>query len=201
MNRHQWRLYQNSTKKIIKYLVLNWNNMKVENINVEQLIPYEFNNKIHDEQQINRIANSIKEFWFLQPLVIDKNNIVVVWHWRLQGAMKLWLKEVPCIRVENLSETQIKKYRILDNKLNDSEWDLWNLKLELDDLWELNFWDLELEIGDIFPEMQTDEFNPDDVEDDFKEKPTKFSLTVYVNDEWELELLKKDLDELWYKYR
>lgn len=175
--------------------------MKIENINVEQLIPYEFNNKIHDEQQINRIANSIKEFWFLQPLVIDKNNIVVVWHWRLQGAMKLWLKEVPCIRVENLSETQIKKYRILDNKLNDSEWDLWNLKLELDDLWELNFWDLELEIGDIFPEMQTDEFNPDDVEDDFKEKPTKFSLTVYVNDEWELELLKKDLDELWYKYR
>lgn len=201
MNRYKWRLYQNSTKKIAKYLVHKRNKMKIEEVKVEDLIPYEFNNKIHDEQQINRIANSIKEFWFLQPLVIDENNILIVWHWRLQWAIKLWLKQVPCIRAENLTPTQIKKYRILDNKLNDSERDLWNLKLELDELWDLNFWDLELEIGDIFPEMQTDEFNPDDVEDDFKEKPTKFSLVVYVQDEWELAMLKKDLDELWYKYR
>ena len=49
--------------------------MKIEEIEVWKLIPYEFNNKIHDETQINRIANSIKEFWFLQPVVIDKNNI------------------------------------------------------------------------------------------------------------------------------
>lgn len=175
--------------------------MKIQNVKIDALIPYEFNNKIHDEQQINRIANSIKEFWFTQPLVIDKNNIVIIWHGRLQWAKKLWLEEVPCIIKDELSESQIKKLRIIDNKLNESERDLWNLKLELDELWDLNFWDLELEVFDVFPEMKTDEFNPDDVEDDFKEKPTKFSLTVYVQDEWELALLKKDLDELWYKYR
>ena len=175
--------------------------MKIIEKKTESLIPYEFNNKVHDEQQVNHIANSIKEFWFTQPIVIDKNNIVIIWHWRLEASKKLWLEKVPCYIIEDLNETQIKKYRILDNKLNDSERDLWNLKLELDELWDLNFWDLELEIGDIFPEMQTDEFNPDDVEDDFKEKPTKFSLTVYVQDEWELAMLKKDLDELWYKYK
>ena len=51
---------------------------KIKNIEIEKLIPYEFNNKIHDETQINRIANSIKEFGFLQPVVIDANNIIVV---------------------------------------------------------------------------------------------------------------------------
>lgn len=198
MNWYKWRLYQDSKKKIRKYLVYNINNMEIKNVKIEALIPYEFNNKIHDEIQINRIANSIKEFWFTQPLVIDKNNIVIIWHWRLQWAKKLWLEEVPCIVKDELNEQQIKKLRIIDNKLNESERDLANLKLELDDLGELNFWDLKFEAFDMFPEMQTDEFNPDDMEEDFKEKPTKFSLTVYVEDEWELDLLKKDLNDLWY---
>lgn len=173
--------------------------MKIEEINVEKLIPYEFNNKIHDETQINRIANSIKEFWFLQPLVVDKDNILIVGHWRLEWAKKLWLKTVPCIRAENLTDTQIKKYRILDNKLNESEYDLWNLKLELDSLPDLNFWDLELSASTLFPEFDAPDFNPDDYGNDFwwwKEK--WYSLTVTVNDEAELEMLKKDLNELWY---
>jgi ParB-like chromosome segregation protein Spo0J len=54
--------------------------MKVVNKDINGLVPYEFNNKIHDEVQINRIANSIKEFGFLQPIVIDKNNIVIIGH-------------------------------------------------------------------------------------------------------------------------
>lgn len=173
--------------------------MKIEEINVEKLIPYEFNNKIHDETQINRIANSIKEFWFLQPLVVDKDNILIVGHWRLEWAKKLWLKTVPCIRAENLTDTQIKKYRILDNKLNESEYDLWNLKLELDSLPDLNIGDLELSVSTLFPEFDAPEFNPDDYVDDFwGSKDKGVSLTVIVNDEAELDMLKKDLTELWY---
>lgn len=173
--------------------------MKIEEINVEKLIPYEFNNKIHDETQINRIANSIKEFWFLQPLVVDKDNILIVGHWRLEWAKKLWLKTVPCIRAENLTDTQIKKYRILDNKLNESEYDLWNLKLELDSLPDLNIWDLELSASTLFPEFDAPDFNPEDYVDDFwGSKDKGVSLTVIVNDEAELEMLKKDLTELWY---
>lgn len=96
--------------------------MKIESVKIEKIIPYELNNKIHDETQVNRIANSIREFWFLQPLVIDKNNIIIVWHGRYEASQKLWLKEIPCVRAENLTDEQIKKFRILDNKLNESAW-------------------------------------------------------------------------------
>lgn len=131
--------------------------MDIKEISVDQLIPYEFNNKIHDATQVNRIANSIKEFWFLQPIVIDKNNIVVVWHGRLEWAKKLWLKTVPCLMAENLTDEQIKKYRILDNKLNESERDIENLKLELEELPDLNFGDLHLDVSDLFPSLNTDQ--------------------------------------------
>lgn len=124
--------------------------MKIIEKKTESLIPYEFNNKVHDEQQVNHIANSIKEFWFTQPIVIDKNNIVIIWHWRLEASKKLWLEKVPCYIIEDLNETQIKKLRILDNKLNESERDIWNLKLELDSLEDMNFWDLELDVSDLF---------------------------------------------------
>ena len=130
--------------------------MKIENVNVNDLIPYEFNNKKHDKKQVDRIANSIKEFWFLQPLVIDKDNIIVVGHWRLEGAKKLWLKEVPCIRAENLTDVQIKKYRILDNKLNESDWDADKLKMELDELGDLDFGDIKLDLDEEFGELLKD---------------------------------------------
>lgn len=144
-----------------KHIILFHNNeqMKVEEIAIEKLIPYERNNKIHDEEQINRIANSIKEFWFTQPIVIDKSNIIIIWHWRLEWAKKLWMDKVPCVRLENLSDKQVKKLRILDNKLNESEYNLANLKSELDWLWDFNFWDLEFSVDDLFPEFETPEFD------------------------------------------
>lgn len=179
--------------------------MEIKNIAIEKLIPYEFNNKEHNETQINRIANSIKEFWFTQPLVIDKDNVVIIWHWRLLASKKLWLEEVPCISMENLTTTQVKKLRILDNKLNESEWNLENLKMELDDLWDLSFWDLEYSISDIFPEFDTSEFNADDYwEEDWWngwwswEEDWQVAVIVYVKDEAEASLLKDDLKNLWY---
>lgn len=177
--------------------------MEIIEKDINSLIPYEFNNKIHDETQVNRIANSIREFWFTQPLVIDKNNIVVIWHWRLEGAKKLWLEKVPCLVMEELTETQIKKLRILDNKLNESDYNLANLKLELDSLDDLNFGELEYSTEDIFPELKTEEFNPEDYEEGEGEQKERdgYSLVVYAQDEGELELLKKDLDELGYKYK
>ena len=143
--------------------------MKVEEILIEKIIPYEFNNKIHGDRQINMIANSIKEFWFTQPIVIDKDNLVVIWHWRLLAAKKLWMEKVPVVRVDDLTDKQVKKLRILDNKLNESERDIENLKLELDDLWDLNIWDMEIEIEDLFPEpkeksdFSNKEIDPDDL--------------------------------------
>ena len=176
-----------------------WEKMEVVWIDVDKLIPYEFNNKLHDETQVNRIANSIAEFWFTNPIYITEEQIIINWHWRLEWAKKLWWKKVPCVIAKWLTDEQIKKLRILDNKLNESEWDLANLKLELDSLWDLNIWELQLSITDIFPEFDAPEFNPEDYENLWLwEWEKKLQLIVYVKDEWELELLKKDLTDLWY---
>lgn len=74
------------------------------NMSINEIIPYVRNNKIHDKEQINRIANSISEFWFTQRIVVDKDNVIIIWHWRLEAAKKLWLKEVPVLRMNDLSE-------------------------------------------------------------------------------------------------
>ena len=107
----------------------------LQHIPIDQLFPYERNNKIHDEAQIKKIAKSIKELWFRAPILIDENNIILAGHWRLAAAKKLKLKEVPVIQYTDLTEDQKKKYRLLDNRLADlSEYDLENLKLELQEL-------------------------------------------------------------------
>lgn len=131
--------------------------MKVVDLEVSKLIPYDFNNKEHDKEQVNMIANSIKEFGFNQPLVVDANNIVVVGHWRLLAAKELWLEKVPCVKLEDLSDEQIKKYRILDNKLNESDWAELNLRKDLDMLEDMNFGDLELSKEDLFPDLFLEE--------------------------------------------
>lgn len=127
--------------------------MIIENVKVNDLIPYVRNNKEHDKEQVKMIANSIKEYGFNQPLCIDKNNVVVVGHGRLLAAKELGMDEVPCVRMEDLTEEQINKYRILDNKLNESNWSVLNLKEELNELGDMNFGDLELTKEDLFPEL------------------------------------------------
>lgn len=109
-------------------------NIKYKNINT--LHPYKKNAKKHDKKQVEQIANSIKEFGFTQPVIIDKNNCVVAGHGRILGAKKAGLKEVPTVCLEDLTEEQIKAYRLADNKLNESEWDDVLLSQELDELQE-----------------------------------------------------------------
>jgi ParB-like chromosome segregation protein Spo0J len=155
------------------------------------------------------IANSIKEFWFTQPIVIDEDNCILAGHGRYYASQKLWLEKVPCNILEWLTDAQKRKYRILDNKLNESDWDLANVKFELSQLEDFNFWELEFSVDDLFPEFTTPEFNPSEfweVEDepddeDEEEKKSGFSVVVFAKDEAELELLKKDLDELGYRYK
>ena len=150
--------------------------MNIKNIKISQLIPHELNNKIHDETQVIRIANSIKEFWFTQPLVIDKSNVVVIGHWRLEAAIRLWLDEVPCIIKDDLSDDQIKKLRYWDNKLNESEWNIENLKLDLADLDNMNLWDLEFSVDEIIWEDK-----------ELNEKSKMENKEYWIDDLWEFE--------------
>lgn len=108
--------------------------MNIKNISVKDLIPYEKNTKKHDDVQINNVAESIKQYGFVQPIVIDKNNVVVIGHCRLLAAKKLKMAEVPCVCVEDLTEEQVKALRIVDNKSNESDWLNDILELELPDV-------------------------------------------------------------------
>ena len=162
--------------KLTKFYIFWQFIMEIKNIEISRLIPYELNNKIHDETQIIRIANSIKEFWFTQPLVIDKSNVVVIWHWRLEAAQRLWMKEVPCIVKDDLSDVQIKKLRYWDNKLNESEWNIENLKLDLSNLDDMNLWDLDFSVDEIIWE-----------DEEIKENSDFENKEYGVDDLWEFE--------------
>lgn len=108
--------------------------MKIEYLPVSSLHPYERNAKQHPDDQVEHIANSIREFGFRQPIVVDAGNVVVIGHGRLMAAEKLGLEAVPCVRADDLSEAQIKALRLADNKTNESGWDFGALELELDGL-------------------------------------------------------------------
>jgi site-specific DNA-methyltransferase (adenine-specific) len=97
--------------------------MQIEYIPIKQIKPYKANAKKHPPEQVEHIANSIREFGWQQPLVIDKDGVVVIGHGRLLAAKKLGMKEVPCVRAEGLTDEQIKALRLADNKTNESAWD------------------------------------------------------------------------------
>ena len=129
--------------------------MEIRNISVKDLIPYDRNTKKHDKTQINNVAESIKQYGFVQPIVIDKNNVVVIGHCRLLAAKQLKMKEVPCVCVEDLTEEQVKALRIVDNKSNESEWDFDILP---DELAELDLSDFDFYFGiDVEEETVTSE--------------------------------------------
>ena len=98
------------------------------------LTPYAKNAKRHPDDQVQHIANSIREFGFRQPIVVDADNVVVIGHGRLLAAKKLGLDAVPVVRADDLTEAQIKALRLADNKTNESEWDFGLLDAELVDL-------------------------------------------------------------------
>ena len=112
--------------------------MKVKNISISELKPYPQNAKQHPPEQVNHVANSIKEFGWQQPIVIDSNNEVIIGHCRLLAAKKLKLKEVPCVQADTLTDEQVKALRLADNRTNESEWDLGLLNIELDNIFELD---------------------------------------------------------------
>jgi hypothetical protein len=147
--------------------------MEVTQTATDALIPYSLNNRTHPTEQIDRIANSITEFGFNQPIVVDENKVVLVGHGRLLAAQKLGLKTVPVLQVRGLTEAKKRAYRILDNKLQgDSTWELDNLKLELDMLeeegFELEPWGLEsLLPEDPVAEVEEDEFEPEEIDEPF----------------------------------
>ncbi len=104
------------------------------------LIPYARNSRTHSEAQVTKIASSIKEFGFINPVVTDGKNGIVAGHGRVLAANKLGLKEVPCVEASHLTEAQKRAYVIADNRMAlDAGWDIDLLKVELGDLQGMDF--------------------------------------------------------------
>ena len=130
-------------------------NLKIEYLNVDEIRPYENNPRKHDMEQIKKIADSITEFNFTNPVLIDENNVLLAGHGRLLAAKKLKIENVPCVRITYLTENQKRAYRIADNNLTLlGDWDIDLLGLELKELSEQDL-DFDIEVtGFEVPEIE-----------------------------------------------
>lgn len=134
--------------------------MEITKRRLADIVPYAANAKKHDKRQINNVAESIKQYGFVQPIVIDRDGVIVIGHCRALAAKKLGMEEVPCVCVDDLTPEQVNALRLVDNKSNESDWDFDLLADELPglDLSAFDFeWGLRDELNDSFVE---DDYEP-----------------------------------------
>jgi ParB-like chromosome segregation protein Spo0J len=157
----------------------------------DELIPY-VNNARKNDNAVDAVASSIKNYGFKQPIVIDGQGEVIAGHTRLKAAKKLGLKEVPVIVADDLTPAQVKAYRIADNRVGElAEWDMELLQLELDDIEGFTgFEDLEL----------PDEAN-DEIKDISEKIKTTFQIIIECKNEFELENTFEQLRSEGYECR
>lgn len=130
--------------------------MQIEYINTKSLIPYA-NNPRRNDEAVGGVANSIKAFGFKVPIVIDKNNVIVCGHTRLRAAEQLGLETVPCIRADDLTDEQIKAFRLADNKVSEiAEWDFGLLNSEIEEITGVDMTEFGFEVFE-FEERDTDD--------------------------------------------
>lgn len=155
---------------------------RYENVEIEKLKPYKNNARTHSDEQIEKIAKSMKEFGFINPILVDGNLNVIAGHGRILGAKKLGMKEVPCLFIEDLTEEQKRAYIIADNRLaEDAGWDKELLKIELEDLKNMNF-DITLtgfELEDFDFSMDETEVIEDEFDETVPEEPTSKKGEIY----------------------
>ena len=128
--------------------------MEVIELELSKLKPYENNAKTHPKEQVQLIANSIKEFGFRTPILVDEDFIIIQGHGRRLASIELGLKSIPCVIADNLSKEQVKMLRLADNKVAESEWDIPLLDIELLGLGEF------FELEDFGFELDNDEEAP-----------------------------------------
>jgi len=145
--------------------------MQVEMLPLSEIKPYDKNPRINKDA-VDKVAASIKEFGFRSPIIIDKNNVIAAGHTRALAAKKLGLKTVPTLLIDDLTDEQIKAFRLVDNKTHEfAAWDFDLLNIELDGL--LDFDMTLFGFGDSGGEFETPaalntstELDPDDYIDD-----------------------------------
>ena len=147
---------------------------------IGELIPY-FNNPRNNENAVDKVAESIKQFGFQSPIIVDRDNVIIAGHTRLKAAEKLGLDEVPVIIAEDLTEEQAKAFRLVDNRTAEvADWDFEKLAEELNGI------DLDLSAFDFsFDELKTDE-TQEIIEDEAPEVDEENEPVVKLGDVWRL---------------
>lgn len=147
--------------------------MQVVEIKIENIKPYEKNAKKHPQEQVELIANSIREFGFQQPIVLTSDNTIIIGHGRYLASQKLGLENVPCVYAKDLTDEQIKGLRLADNKVAESEWDFSLLSEELDDILNLDMSDFGFDTLD----------DVDDFVGDIDDRRSSLQHNVFENQE------------------
>ena len=182
-------------------------------VGIDTIKPYSRNNKIHPQDQINLLVDLIDKIWFTMPLLIDKDGVIVSWHWRYLAAKQLGLEEIPVIKIDDISDEMLKEYRIFDNRISDlATYNLENLKIELDSIGSESlsdlFSDFSLDTLDT-TERKEDWKTQSDKNFDFRNNPVKtialfFSWEEYIDIMSRVEVLNKhywedNISDLAYK--
>lgn len=161
---------------------------------LSEITPYK-NNPRNNDEAVGPVAESIKEFGFKVPIVIDKNGEIVNGHTRYKAAKKLGLETVPVIVADDLSDEQIKAFRLADNKVGEiAVWDLDLLNEELNDI-------LDLDMSAFGFELEVDDENQENLDTDFEEIEDDSVLIVEAESEEELEKLYDEFVERGLKCR
>ena len=158
--------------------------MQVKQVRLQELRPYEANAKKHDDRQIKNVAESIRQYGFVQPLVVDRNGVIVIGHCRFLAAQMLGLQEVPCVCVDDLTPEQVNALRLVDNKSNESGWDYDLLAAELGTL-DMSAFDFDFD----FPCINEKELTNEEREQEFRERMERGELSD--DDEEYQEFIKK----------
>lgn len=139
--------------------------MEIVNKNIEEIKMYE-NNPRNNDGAVEYVANSIKEFGFKVPIVLDKNNVIVAGHTRYKAAKLLKITEIPCIIADDLSDEQVKAFRLIDNKAAElASWDIDLLNLELENIKDIDMELFDFEISNILDNVVDDEYEVELPED------------------------------------
>src|SRR5699024_9901079 len=159
-------------KKIIGGEIMNIINMKIS-----ELKEYENNPRLINDEAVDRVAASIKEFGFKVPIIVDEENVIVAGHTRKLAAQSIGMEEVPVIIADDLTEEQIKAFRLADNKVAEfSDWNMDSLIIELDDI-DIEMEEFGFDDADFLEE--TEEAEEDDFEVEVPEEPKSKLGQVY----------------------
>ena len=170
------------------------NNLKIEYINIDELVPYDKNAKLHPKDQIEQIKKSIEEFGMNDPIAIDKDNVIIEGHGRLIACKELNYTEVPIIRLDHLTDEERKAYTLVHNKLTmNSDFDIDILNDELEDIININMEDFGFDLNFDFDDEEIER-------EDLSEKTKlKNALEIQCENEKELEVLYNEMIERGYE--